>query len=381
MESKIDTAMSVNVRLLLALLFFTSAICLAGDGEDRQGEGKSFLGGIGRSLVTGIHERTTRLVDGVRGGGISVGNMFTGGSFIRRYVTAEISKVHLEQYERVEYFLQGVDSLFEDSYVLSVDWLEETLQENSIEAAAVVDATGGVTFVGEKYPLDGDLVESPDGMSLPSGFLVDAEGGLHFRIASTRDGKVYDVLVAQENLSRELDTGLRSRTVLLYDGASGHEAILIGDGEVDAQEFLSGGAEIPRRTGRGRYLAASRMKNLPGDLYLVSLLPPQLGFHGYYLIGLILLVGFAMFLIVATARYSVPIMRRFSRGIAMAERAGEEPKPVGDAPTGRGEDSTVISEIDREISDIIEEDKGEKEPAVGDERIKKLKEDGIVIRK
>jgi hypothetical protein len=108
---------------------------------------------------------------------------------------------------------------------------------------------------------------------------------------------------------------------------------------------------------------------------------------------LIALAVFAIFLIISTARYTARILRDPQRAGAREDHMPDAKKTPGrdtygsEKPAGSEKsaveeiDSVVIGEIDREISDIIDEDVEVKKPDILDERFKKLKEDGIIVRK
>jgi hypothetical protein len=346
-------------------------------------------------------------------------------------VLADLMERQRELERSVELFLEEHAILLSDSELIGSSWLEYLYDQGRLRGFVLLHRSETIRM-GEEFAseLAGD-----------DGFFVDKRGKLHYRYTDPQELVFMDALIATDSL--ELGEGVAG--AVLYDVRSGESQSLKGGRQTrEALElFFSDGASSDGVSSNGSSSnganaseeRADSIENwklsdeaealiigpnrvvvrnmVEGDLQLFSVFPILFGFHSLYFIGLIILGSLTILVLYLSVQYGlagafVQKGEDLSGGTFMGEKEEEK--------------SPIIEEIDREISDLVDEEQpvlakqtgkteslktGEKDTAGGDgrgetstetsksagveqedqrprtqdRRAQKLLEDGIVIKK
>jgi hypothetical protein len=297
-----------------------------------------------------------------------------GERLLGRSILADVEDRHREQERVVGLFLEERADLLGDSSVLSRSWIEYLYGQGVLRGAVLLQQSD-TARVGERFTprLAGE-----------GGFFIDDRGGLHYQHSDSQKLVFLDALLD----TGSLDVPGEALACMLRDEDTGNSLVIKGtrEGVVEPAGPAAGG--VARGfVGPNRVLVRSRVRC---GLHLISVYPARPGFHSLYLMGLIALVILGILVVYLSARYVLaraPAQEREKEAAGGDLMQEEKEKHAG-----------VIEEIDWEISDLVEDVPGTSEPAEeaapskagregdraplpGDERIRKLREDGIVIKK
>ncbi len=300
-------------------------------------------------------------------------------AFLKEYVFYEMQNSFEKSSDQVSFYLKETASLLSNTSLLDERWLGR-LKEEKIIDSAYFTSNDKVSIVGA--PITSDL-------SQKSGYIIDEREKLHY-VYHDKESAVFldaviELKVLQESFSQDRYV---PHTIIIYDKRE--ETLIAMNGEspplsesidevvviLEKNSFLIGKQGI----------VMSRIIGIRDSaLMLISLYPVRFGRRAYNMFGLIAVVIITILLAVSTIRYSVYDFQQIRGGLyIMADK-----KDKGD----------VISEIDKEISDIIDGEEAppktptklvetptekleqkKSEDIVGGQE-KKLEADGIIIKK
>ncbi len=297
----------------------------------------------------------------------TAGAAFTdvGSDIFKNYLFYEALRDAERNAEAVSLVLAEASFLLSSAPVLQEGWLE-SLRTDKVIRSAYLRTGQGTMKTGEPF--------RPD-ESGSRGYRVAADGQLHYSLVSQVPPSFLEAVIDTRYVQKAL---LQSRkdlgAVFLWEANSRKRIILAGDESLlhDISD-ISGPGVKPFMLMRGLHVVI-RTAIQGTDLWIFSVYRFPLGRKSFFLFGLIILLIFAIILFVWIIRSIRTITEPGGEGIMGAADEGKE--------------IDVISEIDSEISDIIEEMGSftEKSKAAGqkakiEERQSELEKDGIIIRK
>jgi hypothetical protein len=300
-------------------------------------------------------------------------------AFLREYVFYEMQNSFEVNSEKVSYYLEETASLLSNPSMLDDRWIGR-LKEEKIIDSAYFTSNDQVSIVGA--PMTPDLMQK-------SGYIIDEMGKVHYVYNDEKSAVFLDAVIDQTGLQESFSQDRYiPRTIIIYD--MGEETFTDLNG--GSPQLIENIDEVVVILENNSFLISkqgitmSRIISVQDStLMLISQYPVKLGRRAYNMFGLIAVVILTIILAVGIIRYSVYGFEQISGGLfIMADK-----KDKGD----------VISEIDKEISDIIDgEEAPLKTPAkLPDtptekfaqkksedsevEQRKKLEADGIIIKK
>jgi hypothetical protein len=258
----------------------------------------------------------------------------TGMQIMRRIVLHEVRVPFDPGHVAVALFLKETSSLMDQASLMQEGWFER-LSERGLVRAAAVTAENHPFMVGE----------SPTtGTGLRRGYYVDDQGGLRWVYANEQQNLYADVLVDTERLKEFFPTRRRMpRSILLYDRRQGSTALVFGE-PGSLHQVVYSYLEQPGESGfialSDGIVTGSSLETSGDDLMVISRYP----FWGesWQVIALIVILPGAIFLLVYAVRY-----RRYEQTPEVRGARSMATKKESD---------DVVSEIDREISDLIDEE-------------------------
>jgi hypothetical protein len=237
--------------------------------------------------------------------------------------------------QAVSFFLDDTASLVRTSLITDGGWLRE-LFERRLVHGVYLEQRGFSTFFGDPFT---QLKSAGDG------YHID-EGALHY-VYRRVDGDIYiDALINPNRFSEFIaQLTYKPHFILLYDRNRGGAVILYGRPwklphmvyrrleEQDTVDFFMVTNKI---------ITARMIGGREGELAVISLYGLRVGQNVVSAIALMGLLAAAILLLILSTRYNVSGELYFRRGVfAMPDKQEEQ---------------DVIHEIDREISDLIEEE-------------------------
>ncbi|MFW6181867.1 MAG: hypothetical protein ACOC8N_08965, partial [Spirochaetota bacterium] len=292
-------------------------------------------------------------------------------SILERSILADAVERHREQERAVRLFLDERADLLADSSLLSLSWVEHLHREGILRGAVLLHRSE-TTRVGERFTPR--LVGG-------GGFFIDGRGRLHYQQGDSQQLVFLDALIDTATLHVRDD----ALACVLHDVSTGGSLALkslpesgegtAGNGNTEPAPPGARSAGESEQAGAGTAppgwetelvgLSRVRVRSTVGDgMHLLSVYPLKLGFHSLYLIGLIVLGILAILVVYLSAQFA--LAGRPAQG--KAETGGELMQEKEEEHAG------VIEEIDREISDLVEEAPDTlvpgKEPAAPEERKK-----------
>lgn len=259
--------------------------------------------------------------------------------------------------------LAEVSALLSATPALAGSWLDGLVKEKIIASAYLRSSSGEMRY-GEPFIRDDKA---------KSGYRIAEDGLLHYNLILQSPPVFLEVIINPEYIKRSLEiSGKKSSLHFLFDPGNGKHIIISGN------EFLYN-TKILRMENtfviKGLKLLI-RIRVPLTDLEVFSIYRFPLGMRSLNLFGLIGLLVFAIIVIVWASK-GLKVIKETAGGMAMGTSGEDKDKTID-----------VISEIDREISDIVEEMEGseqeekpprkEKKPG---ERLSDLEKDGIIIKK
>lgn len=256
--------------------------------------------------------------------------------------------------------MDEISRLLCDPAVLSKEWLGNLHRSGVIEGALFMTGSRTLAVGREFLP---QFSQSP-------GYYIDGEGFLHFR-CSVSEGAFLDTVVSLSNLNgKKRSTAVRGAA--LVDTGTGSAVVIHGDGaSLEDPDFLA--EHGSRFIGPARAVIVEKVFSAENDILLVTDFRFVPGPRSWRVFGLLVLAVFAIFIFISTIRAIRYFYRTEKRGLETGAGMGDKKK------------KSVISEIDSEISDIIDDDTVRETPPPDDskliERKKKYEDDGIIIRR
>ncbi|MGQ9615811.1 MAG: hypothetical protein ACUVWJ_05330 [Spirochaetota bacterium] len=287
----------------------------------------------------------------------------TSASFIRDYLFYEFFRESSMNAKHLSNSLAEITALLSASPVLTEEWFEGLVKEKIITSAYLRSSTGEVRH--GKHFIHDDKAKR--------GYRIADDGLLHYILVLQKPTVFLEVIIDNEHLKRGLEIpGGKNSLHFLFDARSGKYIVISGNELLFPANIMSLSMENTFIM-RGLNLLI-RMKVPLTDLEIFSVYRFPVGMSSLHLFGLITLLVFAIIVIVWAVEGS-NVIKETGGGISMG--TVEEDKKID-----------VISEIDREISDIVEEmgsSEQEEKPAEKDkkpeERWSDLEKDGIIIKK
>lgn len=286
-------------------------------------------------------------------------------SFVSDYLFYDFFKESSRYAKILSGALAEVSALLSSTPALTGGWLEDLIKEKIIASAYLRSISGEVRH-GEHF-IHNDRARS--------GYRISEDGLLHYNMFLGSPPVFMEVVINPEYIKRSLEiSGRKNSLHFLFDPGSGKHIIISGN-----ESLFPDNKKIIKMENsyvmRGLNLLI-KMRVPLTDLEIFSIYRFPLGMRALNLFGLIGLLVFAIIVIVWTAR-GFMVIKETLGGMAM-----------GSAEEDKDKTTDVISEIDREISDIVEEMEGSeqeektpgKEKKPGD-RLSDLEKDGIIIKK
>jgi len=285
---------------------------------------------------------------------------------IQDYVLYDTRQNFDREAETVYLLLDEAGALLNGPSVRHREWLQELAKEKFIHTAYIL-------IKGEVFTV-GNQAFSPD-LFNKKGYSIDSKGVLHYIYADVKSSIFLDAVIENACIEEALSRYWKKpHTLILFDKKSGFFHALSGNGSLQPDSF-DYTAHLDNKAvciDRNQVFIGRNLGLDSADFYLLSLSPIKIGKRLYYVIGLIVLILSAILFIVKTMKYSLYTLRQVKRGVI---------------EMAKDEQSKVISEIDREISDIIEEkeelsktQEAVSHKTIEEEKRKSLENDGIFIK-
>jgi hypothetical protein len=299
--------------------------------------------------------------------------------FLKEYVFYEIGSSFEYSSKRVSFYLEETASQLSNPTMLNERWIGK-LKEDKIIDSAYFTSNDQVYIIGT--PITPNLLQE-------SGYIVDEMGKLHYVYNDEKSAVFLDAVIILTGLLESFaQDRFVPRAIMVYDKEE--ETITALKGEIlqsieNTDELSAMLEQNPFLIGTQGVTMSRNVGTRDSTLMLISQYPVKFGRRAYNMFGLILIVILTIILAVSIIRYSVYGFGQIRGGLfIMADK-----KNKGD----------VISEIDKEISDIIDGEKvtpqtptkltdtptekfeqKKSDDGVVEQR-KKLEADGIIIKK